>query len=435
MPNLSKIENLLKKLPLHRKIDLSLSRISRLNKDLNINLEKLQNKTITFTGTNGKYSTALAVRSIFEAANYKVDLFTSPHISRYEERYVFGSKEISENELFELFVEVSKVNGSKPITIFEFLTAAFFYYSDKNSNSHVVLAENGLFNAADSVTSIGQHLQKILTSCSLDHLDWLPAGKKTIDQVIIEKTKNINCSSIIVSKQSNNHILNKIKENLKNNPAKQIIFSQNYSFVINKDGFLYKDEHGTIQLPKPKLLGKEHQIANFCCAIAAVRNLKRKFKITNEHIVQGITSIKTIKGRLSILDKGRLKQLAPSNTIIYDIASNPSAAKVTSKYLNTLDKNKKIYCIAGMLNNKIHDRFFHELSQTNISEILTIDIPNNENCIKKKKLKEIVEKIGIKTQTKNSTQDAIKYIANKDPKSTILIIGSIYLIGEVLNLN
>ena len=51
MPNLSKIENLLKKLPLHRKIDLSLSRISRLNKDLNINLEKLQNKTITFTTT------------------------------------------------------------------------------------------------------------------------------------------------------------------------------------------------------------------------------------------------------------------------------------------------------------------------------------------------------------------------------------------------
>ena len=433
MPSHSKIENLLKKLPLQRKIDLSLSRISRLNKDLNINLEKLQNKTITFTGTNGKYSTALAVRSIFEAANYKVDLFTSPHISRYEERYVFGSKEISEDELFELFVEVSKVNRSKPITIFEFLTAAFFYYSDKNSNSHVVLAENGLFNAADSVTSIGQHLQKILTSCSLDHLDWLPAGKKTIDQVIIEKTKNINCSSIIVSKQSDNQILNKIKENLKNNPAKQIIFSQNYSFEINKDGFLYKDNYGDIQLPKPKLLG-EHQIANFCCAIAAVRDLK-KYKITNEHIIEGITSIKTIKGRLSILDKGRLKQLAPSNTIIYDIASNPSAAKVTSKYLNTLDKNKKIYCIAGMLSNKIHDRFFYELSQTNISEILTIDIPNNENCIKKEKLKEIVEKIGIKTQTKNSTQDAIKYIVNKDPKSTILIIGSIYLIGEVLNLN
>ena len=435
MQNQTKIEKLLKKLPIQRKIDLSLSRINRLNKDLNINLEKLQNKTITCAGTNGKFSTLFFLRNIFEAAGYKIDLFTSPHISRYQERYVFGSKEISENELFELFVEVSKVNGSKPITIFEFLTAAFFYYSDKNSNSHVVLAENGLFNAADSVTSIGYHLQKILTACSLDHLNWLPAGKKTIDQVIVEKTKNINCSSIIVSKQSDNQILNKIKKNLKNNPAKQIIFSQNYSFVINKDGFLYKDEHGTIQLPKPKLLGKEHQIANFCCAIAAVRNLKRKFKITNEHIVQGITSIKTIKGRLSILDKGRLKQLAPSNTIIYDIASNPGAAKVTSKYLNTLDKNKKIYCIAGMLHNKIHDGFFAELKQADISEILAIDIPNNNNCIKKENLKKIIEKIGIKSRTSNSIQEAIKYVANKDKTSTILILGSIFLIGEVLNLN
>ena len=432
MPNRSKIENLLKKLPLLRKIDLSLSRIDRLNKDLNTNLEKLQNKTVTFTGTNAKFSCVVWIRSIFEAAGYKVDVFSSPHISRYSERYVFGSKEISEEELFELLIEVAKVNGSKPITIFEFLTAAFFYYSDKNSNSAILLAENGLFNAADSVTSIGNHLQKIITSCGLDHLSWLPAGKKTIDQVIIEKTKNIKCSNIIVSKQSNNQILNKIKENLKNNPSKQIIFSQNYSFEINTDYFSYSDEYGTIQLPKPKLLG-EHQIINLSCAIAAVRNLK-KYKITNEHIIEGITSIKNIKGRLSILDQGRLKQLAPSNTIIYDIASNPGAAKVIGNYLNTLDKNKKIYCIAGMLKNKIHDKFFYELKQTNITEILAIDIPNN-NCIQKKDLKAIIEKNGIKSKTSNSIEEAIKYIVNKDQTSTIIILGSIYLIGEILKSN
>ena len=119
MQNQTKIEKLLKKLPILRKIDLSLSRINRLNKDLNIDLDKLQSKTCTITGTNGKFSIATTMRSIFEAAGYKVDVFTSPHISRYSERYVFESKEISENELFELFLEISKVNGSKPITIFE----------------------------------------------------------------------------------------------------------------------------------------------------------------------------------------------------------------------------------------------------------------------------------------------------------------------------
>ena len=106
MKKQSRIENLISKfLQLHdRKIDLSLDRINRLNKDLNIDLEKLQSKTCTITGTNAKFSVACAMRGIFEAAGYKIDLFTSPHISRYSERYVFGSKEISENELFELFV-------------------------------------------------------------------------------------------------------------------------------------------------------------------------------------------------------------------------------------------------------------------------------------------------------------------------------------------
>ena len=79
----SKIEKLISKfLLLHdRKIDLSLDRINRLNKDLKTDLNKLKSKTITVSGTNGKWSTATTVRSIFEAAGYKVDFFTSPPAS------------------------------------------------------------------------------------------------------------------------------------------------------------------------------------------------------------------------------------------------------------------------------------------------------------------------------------------------------------------
>ena len=95
MKKQSRIENLISKfLLLHdRKIDLSLDRINRLNKDLKINLKKLRPKTITVSGTNGKWSTATTVRSIFEAAGYKVDLFTSPHVQSYTERFIFESKE------------------------------------------------------------------------------------------------------------------------------------------------------------------------------------------------------------------------------------------------------------------------------------------------------------------------------------------------------
>ena len=70
-----------------------------------------------------------------------------------------------------------------------------------------------------------------------------------------------------------------------------------------------------------------------------------------------------------------------------------------------------------------------------VSEIITVDIPNNKNCITKEDLKKIADNIGIKSETSNSIQEAIKYISNKDQESIILIIGSIFLIGEVLNLN
>ena len=100
MKKQSRIENLISKfLQLHdRKIDLSLDRINRLNKDLKINFEKIQDKTISICGTNGKWSNAITIFSIFKAAGYKVDLFTSPHVQKYTERFIFESKETGDFE-------------------------------------------------------------------------------------------------------------------------------------------------------------------------------------------------------------------------------------------------------------------------------------------------------------------------------------------------
>jgi dihydrofolate synthase/folylpolyglutamate synthase len=433
MKKQTRIENLISKfLLLHdRKIDLSLDRINRLNKELNINIDKLSTKTITISGTNGKCSTAATIRAIFEAANYKVDLFTSPHVQNYTERFVFESKEISEENLFNLLTIVSSKNASKPITVFELLTSAFYYYSSLKSKSDLVIAENGLFQRFDSVSSVGHHLMNVTCSIGLDHLDWLPENKKNIDQIILEKTSNIKSSNIIVSKQSDNKILNKIEKSIENNPANKIIFEKNYTYEINKNGFLYKDEFGKLQLPIPRLKG-EHQISNTACAISAVRNLKN-YNIKDEHIIEGISTTKNVRGRLEIINEGTLKKLAPSNTIICDIAHNPAAGLSTSKYLNTLDKNKKIYLICGMMKNKIHDKFISNFMQA--EEIISVNIPNNKNCIKKENLKKVIEKIGIKSKTSNSVQEAVKYIFNKDKHSIIVILGSIYLIGEVLNLN
>ena len=91
-----------------KKIDLSLNRIKKLTKKLGNPQDKL--KIVSIIGTNGKYSTAQALKSILENANYKCDLYTSPHIKKINERFVFSSKEVSDIELSNLLEEVEKIN-------------------------------------------------------------------------------------------------------------------------------------------------------------------------------------------------------------------------------------------------------------------------------------------------------------------------------------
>ena len=426
-----KIKKILKRLlHLHpREIDLSLDRIKRLNRELGNPQDKL--KIISITGTNGKYSIAQTIRSILEEAGYACDLYTSPHIKKINERFIFSGKEISDEDLYDLFEEVEKKNNNQIITFFEFLTSCFFLKASR-SNSDISIVENGLFNNFDAASAIKQNLMSIISSVGLDHLEWLPENDRNIDRIIFEKTSKLLHSKIIVSEQSNQNILKKIEQSIRSNPSKKVIFGKDYSYVKEERGFIFQDTFGKIELPYPNLPGA-HQISNVSCAIAAIRNLEN-YKVKNTHIKKGITKIKNI-ARLQMINEGRLKKLAPTNILVVDGTHNPLGASVTKKYLDTFNKDKKIYMILGMMNNKQHKEYLAYFKDPRIDTIVTVDIPNQKNCIKKEALKKIIESVGIKAKTSNSIKDAIQYISNKNKNSTILIIGSIFLIGEVLNFN
>ena len=105
-----KIKKILERLlQLHPKsIDLSLNRIKRLLKDLN-NPEKKISNVIQVVGTNGKFSVCTSLREIFETAGYSVNMNISPSLRRFNERYYFSGKHISDDELYDLL----KYNGHR----------------------------------------------------------------------------------------------------------------------------------------------------------------------------------------------------------------------------------------------------------------------------------------------------------------------------------
>ena len=115
-----KLQTILNRLQkLHPKeIDLSLNRVKNLCKKLGDPQKKL--KYISVVGTNGKYSTIQAVRSILKNANIYCNIYTSPHIQKINERFIFNDEEVSDGNLSNLLTEVENVNNGEQITYFGF---------------------------------------------------------------------------------------------------------------------------------------------------------------------------------------------------------------------------------------------------------------------------------------------------------------------------
>ena len=406
-----------------KEIDLSLDRVKNLCKKLGNPQKDL--KYISVVGTNGKYSTIQALRAILKEANIKCNIYTSPHIQRINERFIFNDEEISDSDLSDLLVKVEEVNNGEEITYFEILTAAYFFHASKY-RENINIIESGLFHRFDATNIIDKNILSIVTAIGLDHLDWLPKDEQTIEKIIFEKTSALLNSKIVVAKQSSENTQKLIKQSLSSNEAKKVMFNDNFSYSINENEFIYfEDEFGGIKLPQPNLMG-QFQIDNSATAVAAARNLN--LNITDENIKSGITKIKSI-ARLQEIKSGKLKNLCKNNQLFVDGSHNPLGAKVLNDYLQTLKCKKHI--ILGMMANKDHEEYISYFK--NISSLTTIDIPNQPNSIKGKDLKNKLNKF-LNLNYENSVEDALKKIStNKD--DLILITGSLYLAGEVLNLN
>ena len=134
-----KLQKTLKRLQkLHPKeIDLSLDRIKNLCQKLG-NPQKNLN-SISVVGTNGKNSTIQTMRAILDAAKVKCNIYTSPHVVRINERFVYDNKEIDDLELCKILSEVEEANNGDQITYFEILTAAFFHGTKKYKNNINIL--------------------------------------------------------------------------------------------------------------------------------------------------------------------------------------------------------------------------------------------------------------------------------------------------------
>ena len=419
---LQKIINRLQKLH-PKEIDLSLDRIKKLCKKLGNPQDKI--KAISVVGTNGKNSTISATFSILKEANIKCNVYTSPHILKINERFVFNNKELSDDELADLFEEVERINDNNQITVFELLSACFFYKAAQYPDN-INLVEAGLFFRFDATNIFQKNLASIVTSISKDHLDWLPKNHRTIEKIVFEKTSALLNSNIIIAKQSTTETMDFIKKTISQNPSNKLFFNDDFSYSVNEnDFFYYEDKFGGLKLPMPNVLG-QFQLENISTAIATLRTLDLGIK--DEYIQNGIKKISSL-ARLQEIKSGKLKQLVKNNKLIIDGSHNEDGARALNDYLQILDCNKHV--IIGMMANKEHEKYISYFK--NISSITTIDLKTQPNSISGKDLKEKFKSIP-NVQYQPDIKQAIKSIDLKEG-DLLLITGSLYGAAEILNLN
>ena len=166
--------------------------------------------------------------------------------------------------------------------------------------------------------------------------------------------------------------------------------------------------------------------------MATVRSLEQ-FKVSDEHIKNGIAKIKNV-ARLQEIKDGKLKQIAKNNTILLDGAHNEIAALSLSKHIKKNYGHRKVFMCLAMMANKSHKSYISCFKDI-VESITALNIVGQKNAISKEDLKRIIDQLQIKSSTSNSITDAINSISDKEKNALILITGSLYFCGEVLNMN
>ena len=418
------INNLLNELlHLHpKKIDLSLDRLKLLLSKLDNPQDKIKNP-IVISGTNAKYSVLRFLQEMLRFNNKKLNTYVSPHLIRFNERFEFGDKMISNEDLEKILIKIKKINGSDSITFFE-ATSACFYDLCSNHECDFTIIESGL-GAMYDCSAVARPMLSIITPISFDHMDFLGSS---IQEISFAKSGSIKPKiPCIVGKQEYESALEILRDQAEHKQAPLFVYGKDWIIYKTQKNIIYEDNNNNNF--KFSLFDNHpsYQIENLGIAIAALTKIKEidilSFLKENGH------NRTEIVGRFQKLKDKAINKLASTETeIIYDGGHNEAAAEGLNQSINKLSE-KPLCLILAMLNSKSPVSFVSKFDH--IECIRTVTIPNEENAIPASQLKKDVSRFCEDTHTSSSVREAVSEISKKFINARILIVGSFYIASEV----
>jgi dihydrofolate synthase/folylpolyglutamate synthase len=291
---------------------------------------------ITVGGTNGKGSTCAFLERILLEGGYRVGLYTSPHLLRYNERVRIEGKEADDETLMRSFEEVEKARGSTPLTYFEFGTlAALMAFSEAELD--VVILEVGLGGRLDAVNALDADVS-IVASVDLDHQAFLGDNREAI---AFEKAGIFRAGRPAIFADTDPP--RSLVDHATAIGADLQLLGRDFRCEAQDRQWDFIGRRGAKRaLPMPALRGR-WQLKNASAALAALDELADRLPLSLGEVKRGLTGVRL---------PGRLQSLPGRPAIVLDVAHNPQAARSLADGLGDMGFFENTFAVFGILDDK-----------------------------------------------------------------------------------
>jgi len=409
---------------------LGLERISALLDRLG-NPERALPPVLHVAGTNGKGSTCAFLRAAQEAAGLTAHAYTSPHLVRFNERIRLAGGLIGDEALAAVLAEALEAADGMELSFFEATTAAAFL-AFAGTPADACIIEVGLGGRLDATNVVSSPIACGIAQLGHDHHAFLG---NTLEEIAGEKAGIAKNGAPLVTQLYPAPLAARVRDAAAAAGARWLPRGGLWDAEARNGALHYRDARGALDLPLPCLAGA-HQAMNAALAIAMLRH--------QEGLDVPETALSAAMGwtewpaRLQRLAPGPVHDLLPKGAELWlDGAHNPAAASAVADFFRAhVPAGRPFHLIFGLLANKDAPGVLHPF-RGRVLTVHAIPVPGHEHH-SPEELAATAREGGLGAMPAKGVEDALRWIARQadlDRPPIVLVMGSLYLAGEVLKAN
>lgn len=372
---------------------------------------------ITVGGTNGKGSTCAFLERILMEAGYRVGLYTSPHLLRYNERVRIGGEEADDASLAESFERVEAARGRTPLTYFEYGTlAALWIFAERGVEAAIL--EVGLGGRLDAVNIVDADAA-IVASVDLDHQAYLGPDRESIG---FEKAGIYRGGRPAIFGDADPP--RRLLDHAAAIGADLQVLGRDFRYERSERQWDFIGRKGAKRaLPVPALRGS-WQLKNACSALAALDELAERLPVSLGEVKRGLALVRL---------PGRLQVLPGRPAVVLDVAHNPQAARALASGLGEMEYFESTIAVFGVLADKdiggIVDAVKDRIDRWHVAA------PDSERAASAAAVASVLEAKGLGGATRSfatiaAALDGARRQAGANDR--IVVFGSFYTVAEAL---